>query len=379
MTSGHQAPIILITAIFSETEDVLAGFEAGSNDYVIRPCDNREIQARIRANLPPGIVEINGRFRIDFDALHVFVRSDETWQEVCLQPLLFRLLQVLVLNAGQIIEATRLKDRVWDKEISDDALAVFIRRLREKLEPDPHHPTYIETIRGVGYRFNGRPSRAGSKRAAAEDAMLINWLTGYGPSNLEALVFLIVLGTLTFVGFRRSRRRWQEEARQGQAFLVEAQRQNEQLQDELAEVRALYDPVRIRSLQEHLQRLIAHEFVKGLHFILSQSDETVARLRADQADLRDRQNQVSAKAHEMIQHARNIVEFPDLERNAAQREMVNLRGLLEGILKELFPYAEARGVHLRDQIWQPGANLDQQTTGHANVSQRHPQRYPLFA
>lgn len=180
--------------------------------------------------------------------------------------------------------------------------------------------------------------------------MLINWLTGYGPSNLEALFFLIVLGALIFVGFRRSRRRWQEEAREEQAFLVEAEHQNEQLQDELAEVRAQYDPARIRSLQEHLQRVIAHEFVKGLHFILSQSDETAARLRADQADLRDRQNQISAKAHEMILHARNIVELPDLERNAAQREMVNLRGLLEGILKELFPYAEARGVHLRTKF-----------------------------
>lgn len=159
--SGYQAPIILITAIFTETEDVLAGFEAGANDYVIKPCDNREIQARIRANLPPQIVEINGHLRIDFDALRVFVRSDGTWREVCLQPLLFRLLQVLVLNAGRIMESTRLKDRVWDKEISDDALAVFIRRLREKIEPDPHHPTYIETIRGVGYRFDGRPSRVG--------------------------------------------------------------------------------------------------------------------------------------------------------------------------------------------------------------------------
>ena len=60
------------------------------------------------------------------------------------------------------MESTRLKDRVWDKEdISDDALAVFVWRLREKLEPDPRRPIYIETIRGVGYRFNGRPTRAG--------------------------------------------------------------------------------------------------------------------------------------------------------------------------------------------------------------------------
>lgn len=176
--------------------------------------------------------------------------------------------------------------------------------------------------------------------------MPINWLTGYGPSNLEALICLIVLGALIFVGFRRSRRRWQEQMCRKEAALAEAQHQNEHLQDELAEVRAQSDPVQIRVAQEHLQRVIAHEFVKGLHFILSQSDETARGLHADQADLFDRQNQVRAKAHEMIQHARNIVDLPDLERNATRREMVNLRGLLEGVLKELFPYAEARGVHL---------------------------------
>jgi DNA-binding response OmpR family regulator len=162
-SEDDRTPIILITAVFTETEDVLAGFKAGANDYVIKPCDNREIQARIRANLPPGIVEIDGRIRIHFDALRVCVKRDDEWQEAYLQPLLFRLLQVLVLNAGQIMESTRLKDRVWEKDISDDALAVFIRRLREKLEPDPHRPAYIETIRGVGYRFNGRPARAGHR------------------------------------------------------------------------------------------------------------------------------------------------------------------------------------------------------------------------
>jgi len=155
-----RTPILLITAVFTETEDVLKGFEAGANDYVIEPCDNREIQARIRANLPPAIVEIDGRLRIDFKALRLCLKLGGKWQEVYLQPLQFRLLQALVLNAGRIMESTRLKDRVWDKEISDDALAVFIRRLREKLEPDPREPIYIETVRGVGYRFNARPARA---------------------------------------------------------------------------------------------------------------------------------------------------------------------------------------------------------------------------
>lgn len=156
----YRAPIILVTAIFDETDDVLAGFEAGADDYVIRPRDNREILARIRANLPPEIVEVDDRIRIDFDGRRVWVKADAVSQDADLQPMQFKLLQVLVVNAGLIMPSTLLKELVWGKEISDDALAVFIRRLREKLEPDPHHPIYIETIRGVGYRFNGRPTRA---------------------------------------------------------------------------------------------------------------------------------------------------------------------------------------------------------------------------
>jgi DNA-binding response OmpR family regulator len=160
-TAGYQAPIILITAVFTETEDVVAGFEAGADDYVRKPCDNLEVLARIRANLPPGIEEIDDRIRVDFENQRVCIRRGEEWQDTSLPPLLFRLLQVLALNAGRIMESTRLKDRVWDRDdISDDALAVCIRRLREKLEPDPGHPTHIETVRGVGYRFNGRPAPA---------------------------------------------------------------------------------------------------------------------------------------------------------------------------------------------------------------------------
>ncbi len=197
--------------------------------------------------------------------------------------------------------------------------------------------------------------------------MLSTLLNEYGPSNLELLLILLAIAVLVTAGYRLLRRRWQAETTRLQSALAEAQQRDGQLRSELAEAQrqrqlaeadhrrelnalhVQHDPARLKAQQDHLQRVIAHEFVKGLHFIVSQCDETVAKLRADQPDLRDRQNQARAKAHEMIQHARNIVEQPDLERNAAQQEMVNLRGLLEGILKELFPYAEARGVHLRTQ------------------------------
>jgi DNA-binding response OmpR family regulator len=69
-------------------------------------------------------------------------------------------LAVLISNAGLTIPTSALKDRVWGKPVSDAALAVFIHKLRKKLEPDPQHPVYIENIRGLGYRFNGKPTRA---------------------------------------------------------------------------------------------------------------------------------------------------------------------------------------------------------------------------
>jgi DNA-binding response OmpR family regulator len=163
--NGSDVPIILITAVMKETEQVLRGFEAGADDYVIRPRDNREILARIRANLPPEVLIFDDYLMIDFVSRRVWVKRGEDWTEVHLQRLQFELLDVLVMNAGRIVASTSLKDRVWGKPVSDDILAAYINRLRKKLEPDPDHPKYIETIRGLGYRFNGRPTRAASPLA----------------------------------------------------------------------------------------------------------------------------------------------------------------------------------------------------------------------
>ncbi len=159
---GSRVPIILVTAILGETEDVLRGFEAGADDYVVRPRDNREILARVRANLPPEVLEVDGYLRLDLGGRRFWVRREDAWQAVHLQPLQFELLQALVLNAGLIVPSTTLKERVWGKEVGDGVLAVYIRHLRQALEPDPDVPAYVETIRGLGYRFNGRPARPGA-------------------------------------------------------------------------------------------------------------------------------------------------------------------------------------------------------------------------
>jgi DNA-binding response OmpR family regulator len=153
-------PIILISATLKETEDALRGFEAGADDYVILPQDNREIMRRIRANLPPEVTDYNDNLRIDKITRRVCVKRDGTWQVINLMPLEFDLLDVLTMNAGQVVLTTTLKDRVGGKPLNDDVLAIYIHRLRAKLKPEPAHPGYIETIRGIGYRFNGKPTRS---------------------------------------------------------------------------------------------------------------------------------------------------------------------------------------------------------------------------
>ncbi len=151
-------PIIFITVPMTDIEDILRGFNAGANDYVIRPRDYREIIARIRANLPPEVLIVDNYLHVDLAGFQVFIRRAENWQRVHLPPLEFELLKVLIVHAGLVVLTTSLKNNVWeDKLVSDDVLAVYIHRLREKIEPDPANPVYIETIKGLGYRFNGKP------------------------------------------------------------------------------------------------------------------------------------------------------------------------------------------------------------------------------
>jgi DNA-binding response OmpR family regulator len=150
-------PIILITSVNTLLEDILEGFAKGANDYVVRPRDNREIIARIRANLPPDVLVVDDHLCVDLAGYQVYTRRGGCCQKVYLQRLEFELLKVLVMNAGLVITTTKLKSKVWeDKIVSDDVLAVYIHRLREKLENDPAHPTRVETVKGIGYRFVGK-------------------------------------------------------------------------------------------------------------------------------------------------------------------------------------------------------------------------------
>lgn len=150
-------PIIMVTARTGPNE-VIAGLEAGADDYVTKPVDAGELGARIRALLrrvrtgdpdTPAVAEL-GDLSVRVAEGRV-LRGDE---EVPLTKTEFRLLCALVLAGGAVVTREQLLERVWEYGYFGDTrlLDVHVRRLRRKIEPDPGQPTHVVTVRGVGYR-----------------------------------------------------------------------------------------------------------------------------------------------------------------------------------------------------------------------------------
>ncbi len=154
-------PIVFISAK-SEVKDVVRGLEMGADDYIIKPYDNDELVARVKAHLRrsprPSMSEEmvfdNGDFRVNFMNREVWVRNELKH----LTPKEFNLLGVLVRNSGRVVTRTELVTQAWGEEYSDaiDSLKLYIHYLRQKLEINPQQPDYILTSRGVGYRFATR-------------------------------------------------------------------------------------------------------------------------------------------------------------------------------------------------------------------------------
>lgn len=154
-------PIIFLSAR-SEVRDVVKGLEMGADDYVIKPYDNDELVARIKAhlrrsprpNMSDELVFDGGDFRVNFMNREVYVRNELKH----LTPKEFNLLGVLVRNAGRVVTRNELVTQAWGDEYSDaiDSLKLYIHYLRQKIEINPAQPDYILTSRGVGYRFVNR-------------------------------------------------------------------------------------------------------------------------------------------------------------------------------------------------------------------------------
>lgn len=158
----YELPIIVVTAR-TASDEVIAGLEAGADDYVTKPVDAAELSARIRALLrrtrsndaeTPKVVDVG-----DLSVRVAERRVLRGAEEIAVTKTEFRLLCTLALARGTVVTREQLLERVWAYGYFDDTrlLDVHIRRLRQKIEPDPSRPSLVVTVRGVGYRMNTRP------------------------------------------------------------------------------------------------------------------------------------------------------------------------------------------------------------------------------
>jgi DNA-binding response OmpR family regulator len=155
--SRSDLPVIMLTAR-GEEADRIVGLELGADDYVTKPFSPRELAARVRTVLRRSGPQAGKTERLSFDALEIDAATREVRKEgepLRLTAKEFDLLYFLARHPRHVFSRQQLMDRVWGYEAALDTgtVTVHIRRLREKIEPDPSRPRFLETIWGVGYRF----------------------------------------------------------------------------------------------------------------------------------------------------------------------------------------------------------------------------------
>ncbi|MBQ4564146.1 MAG: response regulator transcription factor [Lachnospiraceae bacterium] len=150
-------PVIFLTASGDEYS-VVAGLDMGADDYIAKPFRSRELVSRIRrvlrrAGKRQGLITL-GELVIE-TAKGTVTRGG---QDVYLSALEYKLFMMFLNNRGRILTRDRLLEEIWDctgDYVGDNTLTVYIKRLREKIEPDPQNPALIKTVRGIGYKLEG--------------------------------------------------------------------------------------------------------------------------------------------------------------------------------------------------------------------------------
>jgi two-component system KDP operon response regulator KdpE len=154
-------PVLMLTAR-DDAMDKVKGLELGADDYVTKPFNHLELMARVKAvlrrlEMPAPASRMpsfkQGELEVDFAKQEARLRGER----LALTPTEYKLLYHLVRNAGHVLEHGTLLAKVWGREYVDevDYVRVYIRRLRDKLGDQPDSPRYIQTERGMGYRFIG--------------------------------------------------------------------------------------------------------------------------------------------------------------------------------------------------------------------------------
>lgn len=156
-SSMSTIPIIMITAKVEEIDKII-GLELGADDYITKPFSVRELVARIKAILRRSKMQLVentfniGNLSMDF-VKHEVIKSEN---KIDLTLKEFELLEILIKNKGGVMTRDFLFDKIWGYEYSGETrtVDVHIRHLRQKIEEDDKNPAYIQTIRGIGYKFN---------------------------------------------------------------------------------------------------------------------------------------------------------------------------------------------------------------------------------
>ena len=155
-------PVIMVTAKDTEADRV-AGLELGADDYVTKPFSMQELVSRVRANLrrvrmddpqgEPEEVVVGGPVELDVARHEARVRGEA----VAFPPKEFDLLETFLRRKGRLLTRDFLIDMVWGSDYFGDTktLDVHVKRIRRKIEEDPHHPVHLVTVRGLGYKFVG--------------------------------------------------------------------------------------------------------------------------------------------------------------------------------------------------------------------------------
>ncbi len=151
-------PILFLTARV-ESSDKIIGFQAGADDYIVKPFDLDELAARVAAHLrrerrrqESGSVRFFGELAIDYSGRSVMIGGEQ----ISLSRKEFDIVELLSLNAGQVFDRERIYERVWgiDGDGNSDTVMEHVRKIRAKLAEHTMH-SYIDTVWGCGYKWNG--------------------------------------------------------------------------------------------------------------------------------------------------------------------------------------------------------------------------------
>jgi two-component system alkaline phosphatase synthesis response regulator PhoP len=155
---SSDVPIMMLTARDSE-RDIVVGLEVGADDYITKPASPAEVVSRVRAHLRRRRMDAQAaNLKYEFPGLMVDLSRRQVWvngEKADLTATEFEILSLLAAHPGWVYSRQQIMQQLWDGDFYGEARSadVHIQRIRKKIEPDPKDPSYIQTVRGMGYKF----------------------------------------------------------------------------------------------------------------------------------------------------------------------------------------------------------------------------------